>query len=254
MPHPALANPELPCKYGHIGERYNSGACKTCAKIRARNWELNNPDKVKFRIRGPVKHPRNLPLDRPCPQGHISSRYPNGRCRTCARVKSKEWAERNPEQKRTVSAESQRRVRKRNPEKAREKSRKDGRRRYAKVPEVMGAAAKKWRKDNPEKYREIHNRWRRARPGSRAAEVAARRARKKNATPAWADTQRIKEVYKRAKRIGKCLGIRVQIDHIVPLQSDFVCGLHVPWNLQILTAELNVKKSNKVWPDMTPWS
>lgn len=97
-----------------------------------------------------------------------------------------------------------------------------------------------------------HARWRKGK--CRSAEVAVRRASKKNATPAWADPQRIKEVYRRAERLGECLKIKVNVDHIVPLQSEFVCGLHVPWNLQIISRAANLQKHNRVWPDMTVWS
>lgn len=70
------------------------------------------------------------------------------------------------------------------------------------------------------------------------ARNAKRRAKKLNATPAWGELELIKEFYKN-KPEGS------HVDHIIPLQGEKVCGLHVLGNLQYLTAEENLSKSNK---------
>lgn len=77
-----------------------------------------------------------------------------------------------------------------------------------------------------------------------------RRATKYNATPTWADLRAIADVYSEALRLTAETGIAHHVDHIVPLQSKFVCGLHVPANLQVLEATMNNSKGNRRWPDM----
>lgn len=69
------------------------------------------------------------------------------------------------------------------------------------------------------------------------------------AWPDWCATHPgFATIYKEQAR-QRALGRDVVVDHIVPLCSDIVCGLNVPWNLQIITAWENGQKSNKWWPD-----
>lgn len=66
----------------------------------------------------------------------------------------------------------------------------------------------------------------------------ARKAGIKRATPSWVDRKALKEIYKNCPK-------GMHVDHIHPLNGKESCGLHVPWNLQYLTPEQNMKKSNK---------
>ena len=73
---------------------------------------------------------------------------------------------------------------------------------------------------------------------------AEKRAKKRKATPPWADLERIKEIYK--NRPDGC-----HVDHIVPLVSPVVCGLHCEANLQYLPAKENMSKKNKLLEELT---
>lgn len=87
----------------------------------------------------------------------------------------------------------------------------------------------------------------RTNPGKMNARTAKRIASKIQATPKWLNRNQlveIEEIYHEANRLTKETGISHEVDHIVPLQGKNVRGLHVPWNLQILTKSENIAKSN----------
>lgn len=91
-----------------------------------------------------------------------------------------------------------------------------------------------FRLDNPEYSKE----YRQANPEQHREYCATYSATKLGATPLWADLNKIKDIY------IKC-PVGMHVDHIVPLRGINVCGLHVEYNLQYLTPEENLKKSNK---------
>jgi len=101
-------------------------------------------------------------------------------------------------------------------------------------------------------YRELHKdkiaAYQKENPGNVNARMAKRRASKISATPnclTKEDFIRIAEFYVESQRLEILTGVKHHVDHIVPLQGLTVCGLHVPWNLQVITAIENMRKSNK---------
>lgn len=59
-----------------------------------------------------------------------------------------------------------------------------------------------------------------------------------------------KEAYDLSRLRSEQLGVRFEVDHIIPLQSRLVCGLHNEFNLRVITAKENNAKGNRYWPDM----
>lgn len=101
----------------------------------------------------------------------------------------------------------------------------------------------------PEKMAVIYDSYRRANLHRYAQHSARRRLQVEQATPAWSNLEVINDIYKLAQEFREA-GLDVEVDHIVPLQSKIVCGLHVQSNLRIILAVHNSKKSNQHWPDM----
>ena len=91
-------------------------------------------------------------------------------------------------------------------------------------------------------------RWIKNNPAKALANVVRRDAQKLRAIPKWADKEEIQAIYESAS-VQRAAGFKCEVDHIVPLRSPYVCGLHVPANLQLLESRSNKAKGNRDWPD-----
>lgn len=111
-----------------------------------------------------------------------------------------------------------------------ERRRKTNLRYTANNPESRKESSKKYRENNLEYY---------------AARRAQRRATKLERTPAWVSKSSMDGMYGLARKITELTGVQMEVDHIVPLQGESISGLHVPWNLQLLTQTENRKKGNR---------
>lgn len=77
------------------------------------------------------------------------------------------------------------------------------------------------------------------------AQYSSLRNRKvQQAKPRWVDEDALLKIYKQASELS------LEVDHIIPITNKAVCGLHVPWNLQLLTRSENARKSNKFDEDV----
>lgn len=111
--------------------------------------------------------------------------------------------------------------------------------------ETQRAKYNRWRAANPGKAKEHAKRYRDANPGKILAWVATRKMRKMQATPPWARPSDFEPFYAEARRKSRETGIIHHVDHIIPIRGRKVCGLHVPWNLQVITGAENMSKHNK---------
>lgn len=103
---------------------------------------------------------------------------------------------------------------------------------------------KRWRASNVDRIKKLTRDWAQRNPHRRSRGSRERKLRLIQATPNWVDRSEFAEIYLEAKRRRRA-GEDVHIDHVVPLKGTHVCGLHVPWNLQIISAKANLSKKNK---------
>ena len=160
-----------------------------------------------------------------CKHGHISERnVSNGFCSECTAIYQDEY-----EAKRRANTERKAYM-KAYLASYENKGRKDTLRRYYRKNRTKEIErSKKKRINNASYYRTKH---------------VERLAKIRTAIPLWHEKAEVLIVYEKAREFG------MAVDHVVPVTSDFVSGLHCWHNLQLLTKSENSSKLNRLWPDM----
>ena len=168
----------------------------------------------------------------PCKHGHIAPRKTKGACVECLKVEWQQAAEKRADYFREYNKRED------------VKDRKNGW--YeANREQVIQAAATR-----PLEVKRVYQKaWKERNTVWVRADTKARRRKHRLATPKWLTREQkgqIRELYKIAITMTKTTGEQYVVDHIVPLRSEFVGGLHVPWNLRVIPRQENLLKSNKL--------
>ena len=178
-------------------------------------------------------------------------------CKPCFKIQSDSWYAKNKERKQATNRAWKRDNAERN--------RESNYRYYLANKEKYNKLTNDWWKRHPERRKEKGDRWNRLNRHKRLAATllyqkvnagrlnakrAKRKALKLSATPEWADGKAIDQYYLIAKYLSDELGIKFHVDHVVPLQSEIVCGLHAHTNLTIAVGSWNCSKGYKWWPQM----
>lgn len=165
-------------------------------------------------------------------------------CKVCMAASYRSYYEKNREKRIADAVAHVKKRRAENPEYDRRISREAKRKQLAdpaKYAEHL-ERGRLWLQQNPDRAKAFKH----AQKPFRAARAAKRYASKRNATPFWSEKEKIDALYEAARRLTEETGIEHNVDHIVPLRSKRVSGLHVFANLRIITAYENKRKTNKL--------
>ena len=165
-----------------------------------------------------------------CKRGHIDLRLTKGECVSCKKEDAPKHAATRRNKPKSDAAKAA------------------GRRYYHKNKEVVKAKAHNRRDEDKRLYRQ---RWKLKNPDLVRAHIEQKRARLRRATPknlGKEHRRQMRAFFVKAREMTREFGMTYSVDHIIPLAGDVVCGLHVPWNLQIIPLIDNCRKSTS-WSD-----
>lgn len=151
------------------------------------------------------------------------------RCKVCRAARNLAWHEAN-----------------------RERSRANRKAFYQRNLDDQRKKARAWGAANPEHKAETYRKWATRNRSQLTAKQRAREAGKMQTMPPWLTAihhAQIQEMYDIAEARTVQTGVQHHVDHIHPLKGRNFAGLHVPWNLQVLTATENIAKKNRVPAD-----
>jgi len=120
---------------------------------------------------------------------------------------------------------------------------------YARYRESSLEKSKQYYQDNIEERRAKQRHWSKTNRGIANALGRKYKLKKAKATPLWLTPEQLYNMqctYNVAAQLSKTSSQKWHVDHIVPIRGKDVCGLHVPWNLQVLPAKMNMQKGNRI--------
>lgn len=112
--------------------------------------------------------------------------------------------------------------------------------------EIKADRRKLYYEANKEKIKAYYKLYMAAKRAEYVARTIKRKAIKLKATPVWSNLNKITKIYRCCKQLSEITGVKHHVDHIVPLKGKTVCGLHVEYNLRIITAAENLGKGNRL--------